>query len=87
MMIDRILMVPAVAGLALLPVPADADERKAAEVECEPAGHRTLTYDCIITLKGRKSGMPIRRCGVHGRRRHAVHAGRPQCPPGARRAA
>ena len=55
----RFLLVPAVAGLGLLPVPADADERKAAEVECTPVGHQALTYDCMITLKGRKSGMPI----------------------------
>ena len=59
MIIARILVVPAVAGLGLLPVPADAGERKAAEVECMPAEHQTLTYDCMITLKGRKSGMPI----------------------------
>ena len=38
---------------------AGADERKAAEVECTPVEHQALTYDCIITLKGRKSGTPI----------------------------
>ena len=59
MMIDRILVVPAIAGLGLLPALADADERKAAEVECAPVEHQALTYDCMITLKGRKSGMPI----------------------------
>ena len=59
MMIDRFLVVPAVAGLVLLPALAEADERKAAEVECMPAENQALTYDCMITLTGRKSGMPI----------------------------
>ena len=49
----------AVAVLGLLPMSADATERKAAEVECTPAGQQTLVYDCMITLKGRKSGTPI----------------------------
>ena len=55
----RIVEVLAVAGLGLLPVLADAQERKAAEVECTPVEQQELVYDCMITLKGRKSGRPI----------------------------
>ena len=43
----------------LLPMSADADERKAAEVECTPVEKRALVYDCTIALKARKSGAPI----------------------------
>ncbi len=46
------------AGLGLSPAPAGAAERKAAEVECKPAEEK-LVYDCMITVKARKSGTPI----------------------------
>ena len=52
-----LFIVFAVGGLVLSPMPA-AGERKVAEVECKPAG-RKLIYDCMISLKGRKSGMPV----------------------------
>ena len=45
--------------LGLLPMPADADERKAAEVECTPVEQQALVYDCMITLKGKRSGTPV----------------------------
>ena len=48
-----------IAGLGLLPPLAGADERKAAEVQCTPVERQALVYDCMITLKGRKSGTPI----------------------------
>ena len=48
-----------IAGLGLLPPLAGADERKAAEVQCTPVERQALVYDCLITLKGRKSGTPI----------------------------
>ena len=48
-----------IAGLGLLPLLADADERKAAEVQCTPVERQALVYDCVITLRGRKSGTPI----------------------------
>ena len=48
-----------IAGVGLLPLLAGADERKAAEVQCTPVEGQALVYDCMITLKGRKSGTPI----------------------------
>lgn len=59
MMTPRFVAVLAVAGLVQLPVLADAEERKAAEVECTPVEHRALVYDCTIMLKGKQSGIPI----------------------------
>ena len=46
------------AGLGLSPAPAAAAERKVAEVECKPAEEK-LVYDCMITVKARKSRAPI----------------------------
>ena len=48
-----------VAALGMLPLPAAADERKSAEVECTPVEQQKLVYDCTITLKGKHSGTPI----------------------------
>ena len=48
-----------VAALGMLPLPAAADERKSAEVECKPVARQKLVYDCTITLKGKHSGTPI----------------------------
>ena len=48
-----------IAAAGLLPLLAGADERKAAEVQCAPVERQALVYDCMITLKGRKSGTPI----------------------------
>ena len=59
MMISRFVAVLVVAGLGQMPVLVGADERKAAEVECTPVEQQALVYDCIITLKGRKSGTRI----------------------------
>ena len=59
MMVSRFVAVLTIAGLGQLPVLAGADERKAAEVECTPVERKALVYDCIITLKGRKSGTPV----------------------------
>ena len=53
----RLFTVFVVGGLALSPMPA-AGERKVAEVECKPA-EKKLVYDCMISLKGKKSGMPV----------------------------
>ena len=58
-MSSRFVAVLAVAGLGQLPVLAGAGERKAAEVECTPVEQQALVYDCMITLKGRKSGTPV----------------------------
>ena len=58
MLKTRLFTVFVVAGLGLLPMLAAAGERKAAEVECRPAEQK-LVYDCMITLKGKKSGMPV----------------------------
>ena len=38
--------------------PALAGERVAADVSCAPAAEK-LTYDCMIMLKGKKSGEPV----------------------------
>ena len=46
------------AGLGPWPMPAFGAERKVAEVECKPAQQK-LVYDCMITVKGKKSGSPI----------------------------
>lgn len=43
----------------LLPMSADADERKAAEVACAPVEKRALVYDCAIALKAGEGGAPI----------------------------
>lgn len=53
-----LFMMLVAAGLGLSPMPASAAERKAAEVECEPAEEK-LVYDCMITVKAKKSGTPI----------------------------
>ena len=39
-------------------VTATAGERVAADISCEAAAER-LTYDCMIMLKGKKSGEPV----------------------------
>ena len=39
-------------------VTATAGERVAADISCEAAAER-LTYDCMIVLKGKKSGEPV----------------------------
>lgn len=54
----RLFIVLVVGGIWLMPVPAAAGERKVAEVECKPA-EKKLVYDCMISLKGKKSGMPV----------------------------
>jgi len=46
------------AAALLLPAAADAAERAAAEVSCQPTDE-TLVYDCMIMLKGRSSGAPL----------------------------
>lgn len=55
----RLSAVFVVTVVGLLPMLADADERKAAEVECTPVEQQALVYDCMITLKGKKSGTPV----------------------------
>ena len=55
----RLSGVLVVAGLGMLPMLAVANERKAAEVECEPVEQQALVHDCMITLTGKKSGTPI----------------------------
>ena len=55
----RLSAVFVVTVLGLLPMPAEADERKAAEVECTLVEQRALVYDCMITLKGKRSGTPV----------------------------
>ena len=52
-----------IAGLTLATmltasVTASAGERVAADIGCTPAAEK-LTYDCMIMLKGKKSGMPV----------------------------
>ena len=52
-----------IAGLVLSAMllaggPALAGERVAADISCEAAAER-LTYDCMIMLKGKKSGEPV----------------------------
>ena len=49
----------ATTALVALPLLAVAGERKAAEVECVPVEELDLTYDCVIALRGKKSGEPI----------------------------
>ncbi|MCY4383793.1 MAG: FixH family protein [Nitrospinae bacterium] len=58
MLKTRLFIVFVVGGLGLWPMQTAAGERKAAEVECKPAEQK-LVYDCMITLKGKKSGMPV----------------------------
>ena len=55
----KTLAVCIVAAAWQLPASAQADERKAAEVECRPVEDETLVYDCMITLEGKTSGTPI----------------------------
>ena len=49
----------AAAALGALPLFAVAAERKAAEVKCNAVDEQAHTYDCTITVRGRKSGEPI----------------------------
>ena len=58
MLMTRLFIVLVVGGIWLVAVPAAAGERKVAEVECKPA-EKKLVYDCMISLKGKKSGMPV----------------------------
>ena len=58
MLKTRLYIVFVVGMLGLYPLPTAAGERKVAEVECKPAEQK-LVYDCMITLKGKKSGMPV----------------------------
>ncbi len=48
----------AAALLAVAPFGLHAGERLAADVHCTPAGERYV-YDCMIMLKGKKSGAPV----------------------------
>ena len=48
----------ALSAMLAASVSAWAGERVAADVSCAPAAE-TLTYDCTIMLKGRKSGDPV----------------------------
>ena len=48
-----------VAGVFLAaPLSVQAGERAAADIACDPTD-QTLVYDCLVTLKGRKSGAPL----------------------------
>ena len=47
-----------IAGLAILPMTAIAEERKDADIACDPTEQR-LVYDCSVILTIRKSGDPI----------------------------
>ena len=42
---------------------AAAQERMGAEVSCTQVG-TTMTYDCLLTLKGRNSGQPIQGAAI-----------------------
>jgi len=55
---DLLSMVIVIAALGLLPMPAAAGERKAADVECKPTDQK-LVYDCMIMLKAKGSGAVI----------------------------
>ena len=55
---DLISTMLVIAALGLLPMPAAGGERKAADVECKPTDQK-LVYDCMITLKAKRSGAPI----------------------------
>ncbi len=59
MMNIRLSAVFVVTVLGLLPMLANANERSAAAVECTPVEQQALVYDCMITLKGKKSGTPV----------------------------
>ena len=48
----------AAALLAVGPFGVHAGERLAADVHCKPAGGK-LVYDCMIMLKGKKTGAPV----------------------------
>lgn len=58
MLMTRLFIVLVVGGIWLVAVPAAAGERKVADVECKPA-EKKLVYDCMISLKGKKSGTPV----------------------------
>lgn len=47
------------AGLGMVAMTAAAEERKSAEVKCKPVEGQALVYDCLITLRRKKSGTPI----------------------------
>ena len=55
----NILLSAAFVVAVLLPMSADADARKAAEVACTPVEKRALVYDCTIALKAGKGGAPV----------------------------
>ena len=55
---DLLSVMLVMAALGLFPMTAAGGERKAAEVECAPTDQK-LVYNCMITLKGKKSGAPI----------------------------
>ena len=59
MVTTRLFTMIVVSALELLPMVTSAGERKAAEVECKAVEGQELVYECMITLKGRKSGAPI----------------------------
>ena len=53
-----VVLVAACLGMSQVPAAGAGAERKVAEVECKPAEQK-LTYDCMITVKAKKSGSPI----------------------------
>lgn len=51
------------AAFALAAIPAQAQERMGADVTCKQV-EKTMTYDCLIVLKGMLSGHPVQGAGV-----------------------
>lgn len=60
---NRTLVTIAAAALALLAVPAAAQERMDADVSCTRVG-QTMQYDCLLMLKGKLTGHPIQGAGI-----------------------
>ena len=60
---NRTLVTNAAAALALLAVPAAAQERMDADVSCTRVG-QTMQYDCLLMLKGKLTGHPIQGAGI-----------------------
>lgn len=60
---NRTLVTIAAAALALLAVPAAAQERMDADVSCTRVG-QTMQYDCLLMLKGKLNGHPIQGAGI-----------------------
>ena len=69
----RWMHVVVAAAILALPVALHAGERAAADVSCTPTDQK-FVYDCMIMLKGKKSGTPMTDAKI------VIHADMPSMP-------